>query len=359
MVSSLGEGGAEKFVVELAIEQKDLGHDVDIFVMYRALDINKNNDYELGLLRNLNRKEIKVIFLDVNFKRRPYAAVKSLEDSLENCSYDIVHSHFIWSSFLFRFLPKNKKNVTQIFTQHINELKKPYLHKWFISRDVAKYIAICNQAAKNMSIYLDDKKIVKIVNGIDRRKFPFYERKLKKLTRIVTISRVTDQKNPILIFLALVEVKKKGGDFVWNVVGDGPKINELKALVANSTISNSVIFHGVKNNVSDYLKNNDIYLLPSKDEGFSIGLIEALASGINIIASTVGGNSETLNYGTLGMLVAPNSLEELVDAIIISLNSDNKMSNSQSDVLYKLEELSIERCAVEHINTYNQCLIEG
>lgn len=121
-------------------------------------------------------------------------------------------------------------------------------------------------------------------------------------------------------------------------------------------LTEHVIFHGSKSNINEILLNNDLYLLPSKKEGFSIALIEALASGIRIIASNVGGNSEILNNGKLGVLISPNDINGLHEALVNCLI--NKTScNSKSDVVSKMEELSIETCASNHLKEYNRLLI--
>ena len=78
-------------------------------------------------------------------------------------------------------------------------------------------------------------------------------------------------------------------------------------------------------NVQPYLNLADIFVLPSLGEGISNSLLEAMASGLACVATNVGGSAEVLAGGACGVLVSPNDVEQLADAIIRLVSNPNEM----------------------------------
>ncbi|KAE8177962.1 glycosyltransferase [Photobacterium carnosum] len=354
LVSSLGIGGAEKFVSDLAIAQRSLGHDVVVVVLDRAIDIGKDTEYEKKLYNKLIMNNIKVEFIGYKARKKPYEIYKKLKAIIDKYRPNIIHSHLIWWSIFVSIIPGDYKHL---FTQHINIIKRKIWHRLYLKYFIDKYITICDEAYNDAIQLFSSSKVCKIINGVVNNDFLFKDRSSDKVTQLVTISRLTDQKNHKLIINVISKLKNDypNLNFKLNIIGDGPLLNELSLHVDFLKLGNNVKFHGTQSNVSDFLLSNDLYLLPSKMEGFSIALIEALSSGIRIIASDVGGNSETLNNGELGILVSKNDFHELYDAICYCLNS-NSSNNNEEQVKKKMVELSIETCAYKHIRIYDDLL---
>ena len=93
----------------------------------------------------------------------------------------------------------------------------------------------------------------------------------------------------------------------FTFVGDGISRAQLEKDVKDSGLNGYVTFIGVTNNVDEYLKNSDIYILPSEDEGLPMAIIEAMRASLPIISTSVGGIPEMIENGINGLLIAPNA----------------------------------------------------
>jgi glycosyltransferase involved in cell wall biosynthesis len=105
------------------------------------------------------------------------------------------------------------------------------------------------------------------------------------------------------------------------IVGDGPLMAELRALAEALGIAGRTWFSGAIANVRDVLQTFDVFVLPSLNEGISNTILEAMATGLPIIATAVGGNVELVEEGTNGRLVEVDDVAELTQALTEFLSS--------------------------------------
>jgi len=142
--------------------------------------------------------------------------------------------------------------------------------------------------------------------------------KLDEKYLIGSIGRLAYQKNYEFLINNFSEVLKIKSNVVAVIIGAGDKEEKLRQLIAEKKLDKHIYLLGSIDNAGQYIKAFDLFVLVSRYEGLSITLIEALFSGVPILASDVGGNKETLEIS-----------EEL-----FSLNNDNdfllKFKNLQS-----------------------------
>jgi glycosyltransferase involved in cell wall biosynthesis len=98
------------------------------------------------------------------------------------------------------------------------------------------------------------------------------------------------------------------------VIGDGPQADEIYEFVRENALEDTVIFAGFQKNVVDILPAFDVFVLPSLTEGTSMALLEAMACGLPIIATAVGGTPKVVDSHKNGLLVPPASPQAIVDA---------------------------------------------
>lgn len=352
LVSSLGIGGAEKFVADLSVELRAQGHEVTILVLDYAKDVSKDPDYEKNIIEYLNKKQVQVIHVGEKARRRPFTILFTLNAVIKKFKPDVIHSHLlIWSVYLSTFW-RNKKHV---FTQHTNTLKSPLIHKIFIKGSIDRYISICDEATDSMRKVIKNENISKVVNGVALERFSNVERLSKgKITQFVTVSRLMELKNHSLIIDAaneLVSVLKET-NFLINIVGDGPLKQELHSKINQMGLTDYFIFHGVKKDIPAILAKNDTFLLPSKFEGFSIALIEALMAKMSIIASDVGANDEILSFGKYGTLIEKGNLGALTQAMLKEIKYGNMYDYESQEFKEHLNSLSITTSAKNHEKLY-------
>jgi len=139
------------------------------------------------------------------------------------------------------------------------------------------------------------------IDKASKKKIQYFS-KFKGL-KILSIGRLTDQKDQITILKSLNILNQKKIDFRFFLIGSGHKINELKNYVKNNNLSNQVRFAGFKVNAYKYIGSADLFILSSKFEGLPNVLIEAQLQGVPIISSDCStGPKEILQYGKLGAL---------------------------------------------------------
>lgn len=360
LVSSLGVGGAEKFVFDLSVQLSKSGENVYILPLDHAADVGKCSEYEKRLIEQLELNGVNVLKPNVKGRKNVLLVLYNLYKVVSSIKPDIVHSHlFIWS-FILSLLPIK---TPHIFTQHTGRLKFSFVHKYWLKKRITTYIAISSATENSIieSVGNNNKRIELIYNGVDLESFKNINRINKKThvasdTTFLMISRLTNVKNHDLVIKSADIIRRRGyQNFKVIIVGEGEEYVRLLSLVDDFSLHSHIQFVGVKSNVSPYYHYTNVYLLPSKMEGLSISLIEALATGINIIATDVGGNKEILDDGKLGMLISPNSLDELVSAMIFYINSDFSKNIVNENHLSKF---TINSSCYSHLKLYKNILNE-
>ena len=139
-------------------------------------------------------------------------------------------------------------------------------------------------------------------------------------------------------------------DAQFMVIGDGPERNNLESLIAKYNLGNKIKILGAKENAADYLPQFDIFVLPSVKEGFPYAILEAMAAGLPIVATPVGGIPEA--QGDAGILVPPKDSKALATAIQ-SLIDDPKRAKKMGLAAHeRIKQFSFEKMLEETIKIY-------
>jgi glycosyltransferase involved in cell wall biosynthesis len=156
--------------------------------------------------------------------------------------------------------------------------------------------------------------IVVVPNGVDPHKFPTSDRAWSP-PRILTVSRVVHQKGLDLALTALAELNDL--EWEWRLAGDGPLLPPLRQMVREHNLVERVHFLGWQSAGAlreEYAKAN-LFLFPSRDEGMPNAVLEAMASGLPVLATRISGNEEVVLSGETGLLVPAENAEALRQAL--------------------------------------------
>jgi len=122
-------------------------------------------------------------------------------------------------------------------------------------------------------------------------------------------------------------------------------------------LTDSVVFTGRVDNVDDYLRVADIFVLPSTTEGMSIALLEAMAVGLPVVASRVSGTVDVIKHGKNGLLFEPGNGTGLTDCIISLIESPNRQAELGSQARKTVEQhFSLDRIADRYAALYGSLL---
>ena len=147
---------------------------------------------------------------------------------------------------------------------------------------------------------------------------------------IATVGNIRRVKGYDVLLHAAARVITQFPDVLFTIAGDVLEPDyfaELQTMVRDLGLSEHVYFPGGVVNLNDFLSPADIFVLPSRSEGFSNAIIEAMASSLPVVATNVGGNSEAVKDGVNGFVVPSDNAIALADAILRLLR-DSSMRNN-------------------------------
>jgi len=153
-----------------------------------------------------------------------------------------------------------------------------------------------------------------ISNGVILERFA-QRTEQRPLTTIITVANLRQEKAHEVLLAAAAQLAPRHPYLQFLIVGDGPRAAELRALATTLGIDAHVRFLGHREDVPALLAQSDVYVLPSRSEAFPNGAIEAMASGLPVVASRVGGLLDLIDNGRTGLLVTPDNPAALVDAL--------------------------------------------
>ena len=117
------------------------------------------------------------------------------------------------------------------------------------------------------------------------------------------------------------------------LAGDGPSREKIKKLIFERRLEKHVIVLGERSDIPFVLGGMDVFLQSSVSEAYSLALLEAAASGLPCIASNVGGNSEIIQEGVTGFLVAKDDIEAF-GALMVKLGGNRDLLNTMGQAAY-------------------------
>ena len=137
------------------------------------------------------------------------------------------------------------------------------------------------------------------------------------------------------------------------IVGDGPEMSRLQQAVAAQGLHRVVRLSGERADIPRSLATLDVFALPSLGEGMSNTLLEAMAAGLPVVATRVGGNPELVSDGTSGLLVPPRDKDALVEALSVYVESRELRRRHGAEGRQRiLREFTVERMAAGYAGLY-------
>ena len=176
---------------------------------------------------------------------------------------------------------------------------------------------IANSAAAAAAVAQDGiplDRISVIPNGIDLRAFPRATHRHPRRI-ITTVANLRGGKGHDVLLQAAAEVLRAHPDALFQLVGDGPLRGELEHAAEELGIAQAVRFLGHRDDIVSILRQSDLFAFPSLMEAFPNALMEAMAVGLPVVATNVGGIPELVEDGRNGVLVPPGAAPAFAAAI--------------------------------------------
>jgi glycosyltransferase involved in cell wall biosynthesis len=161
---------------------------------------------------------------------------------------------------------------------------------------------------------LPSRRVQIIPNGVDMDRFP-PRAAGRPLTTILTVANLRKEKAHEVLLAAAARLAPVHPRLTFQIAGDGPRLGELRALASRLGIAERVRFLGHREDVPALLAAADAFVLPSRSEAFPNGVIEAMAAGLPVVASAVGGLLDLVEPDRTGLLVPHDDPAALAAAI--------------------------------------------
>jgi len=268
--------------------------------------------------------------------------VRDLRRTIRDKNIDLVHGHLL-SSALYGGLAARLAGVPMVATLHgIPDLQGSRL-KYEIIRRLVNRIVFVSQSLRDHAISNTPLKAGNssvIHNGIDLRDFHPRGREQQHMgdpgapLLIGAVGNIRALKDypTFLQAAALVEAAAPGRcRFVIAGETNAPLFSELMELRQTLGLEKNLEFLGFRADIASFLRTLDIFVLSSSSEGFSIATIQAMATGVPVVATRSGGPEEIIQHGETGFLVSTESPRELAEGILSLVCDPGLMSQLGRD----------------------------
>lgn len=302
---------------------------------------------QLGTLGEELRREGFVVEV---FERHPgidFGCMRRLRRFWQREQVALVHAHQ-YTPFFYALAARGlRRRPPVLFTEHGRSFPdyprpKRILFNRLMFRRGDRVVAV-GEAVRRALVEnegIAENRVERIYNGVDFSAFgrrPEDRAALRKRLGfdtdqwlIVQVARLDPLKDHATAIRTIERVAGKRADARLVLVGEGPERARIEAEIASRGIGPHVSLLGLRSDVADLLQASDLFLLTSVSEGIPVTLIEAMAAGLPVVATDVGGVAEVVVDGTTGLLVPSGDDAALADALL-HLTDDADQRRQMSD----------------------------
>lgn len=201
-----------------------------------------------------------------------------------------------------------------------------------LHRFVHRFVTVSGDLQRwlTSAVGIPGSKICHIYNGVDTERFrPRNEARQGSTADLIigSVTRFSAIKDPLNLVDAFIKICRDGAKPTLVMVGDGELREAALQRLRAAGIDEAARLPGSRDDIPDILHSMDVFVLGSLKEGISNTLLEAMASGLPVIATDTGGNPELVEDGVNGMLVPPGNADALASAIATYIEDPQKRRN--------------------------------
>lgn len=360
-IDSDDPGGAETIVIEMCRKIENYGYAPEIYHFGNPWLESKCKEYKIPTKLVPNHSLYKSIFTLPLFY---FYFTKFLKRQ----NIEILHSHLFdsimgacFSTFIARI--KHVGTLHDIFTIENNKLN---IYMLMLATLLGtRLVGVSNQIIDHMNKLgtFSGRNIKVIKNGVDLKKFTGTEdKKLRENLGIskddivlICVGRLVKIKAHEVLIDAFKLLQDLERPIKLLIVGDGPEREKVEQIIVGLDLRKNIIMLGPRDDIPDLLKISDCFVLTSRSEGLSCSIIEAMASGLPVVATNVGGNSELIEEGKNGYLVQVDDSVALADGvkkIILNISIKKKYGERSSAIIRN--QYSLDLMIENYVNLYNE-----
>lgn len=356
------------------------GHQVKVVVV----DNEINNDYQFPIKTIIdynfpcftthpksNNQFYKLTRQEMNDYLNKF--IRIVKKTVSDFKPDIIHCQHLWVAPYAALQTK----VPYVITAHgtdIKGYKKDKRYRQIALKGAAgaeKIITISKQVNQEVKKYyfVEDNKLVKILNGVDDQLFkPLEIERLKLIQKylpnikkepqylITFVGKLTDFKGVDLLLKAAAEYEAEFEDIMTLIIGHGELLADLKAQKEELNLKNLYFLGNLsQKELPAFYSSADLAVVPSRVEPFGLVAVEALACGTPVIASRAGGLPDFINQ-EVGRLFKMNDADDLAAKIRAAIKNNDKEKKGEKAAAYALDKFSWARVIEQVLAVYKAVL---
>lgn len=348
VMPDFGLAGAETMVENLSCGLAAEGCDVLVISFF---------DLHTAITERIENRGIKIKYLG---KKRGFdpSIISKMRKIMKAYQPDVIHTHRY--VLPYAFLASMGFKAKRVHTVHNVAQKEQTKVGKNINRVLFRYfnvvpVALSKEIQRTIQeVYgLPDNRIPVVFNGIDLSRCIVKESYARKDTfTVLHIGRFMDVKNHELLLRSFARFKGQHSDARLQLLGDGELKENMMQLAGQLNITDAVEFAGLQSNVYPWLHNADVFILPSKFEGMPMTLIEAMGTGLPIIASNVGGIPDMLSSQKEALLIEPKE-EKIIEALEMVYSDAKKREYWGRNALQRSSLFSSQAMARKYLQLYS------
>ncbi len=361
-------GGSGVVATELGLYLVKKGHEIH-FITYRQPVRIQN------LTPNLYFHEVHVPTYDL-FKYQPYelALSSKIVEVVNTYNINLLHVHYAiphaYAAYMGKkMLEDQGLKIPMITTLHGTDITLVGSHPFYkkavqFSINHSEYVTAVSQSLKDDTERLFEitSDIKVIPNFIDFQKIKFRDVPCEKIQiasedeLIIThVSNFRPLKR-ILDILRIFKIIKDGLNVKLLMVGDGPEKERAIRYCKLNQIEKDVLFFGKSNEIDNILCFSDLFLLPSEKESFGLAALEAMANGVPVVCSDIGGLPEVIENGISGFLCPVGDINAMAEKVNYLLGDKERLKLFKSQAYQTSKKFDIKKIISLYESVYNDAL---
>ena len=359
LIWSLDLGGAEQVVMNLVS-----GLDRHFFEPVVCC-LNDKGRYAF----QVEQEGIRVIAMQKQPKFDPLL-IPRLVRLIKREKIDLVHTH-LFTSNLWGRIAALLAGVPVISTEHGMDVWRKRFH-WTLDTWLARInrrVIFVSEGVKRF--YSDRNPSINgkgrvLYNGIDVARFKkpkgtgllLKNWGIQGSPRVIgTVGRLVPEKSQVDFIEAIQVLREEGEEVIGLLIGEGELEANLRKRVREASLENQMIFAGFRKDIADLYSVMDVFVICSTREGFPVTVLEAMAAGVPIVATQVGGILESIRDNEEGLLVPPGDSMALAQAIARILKDPGLRERLVQNAKARVEkEFSLGKMVRNHEALYQEVL---
>lgn len=348
IVANVSKEHIRKFHIPFIIRMKELGWQVDVACKMDAPIPECDHCYDLPCDRN-------------PFAGGMWKSIRILKQIIKNNGYEVIHCNTVTGSIVARAAAKSfrKTGLKVIYTTHgLHFFKGAPLHRWILGYPMEKILAACTDMliTINESDYILANKLLSKCGtierihgiGVDLSRFQnarlFVDR--KKIREAIGLSvndyvltyvaEINTNKNQTALLKVFETVHQMIPDSKLVLIGPDHTNGKFKKYIHEKGMDKDVLLLGWRDDIPELLSASDIYVASSRSEGLPLNLIEAMASGLPVVAFENRGHCEIIKHNKNGFLVKQDDYDSMAKYVIKLYKNEkirkSMISQAQNDI---------------------------